>query len=824
MPDTPTSPTERAAPTPPAAATGAGSAPGRRLHNPLHRRLPRQLRAEAGHYLAVFLLLLCVTALGAGFLSAAASLKVLTADMARRYNVEDARITTSAPLSATQLEAASQAGATLHDLASVDLPLELDAANLAPGQDPGSKVTLRVSRERESVNLAALHRGRAPRAANEIALDDTFATLHHIEVGQEVTAGSLRLRVSGIVTLPDYAALFPSSSRLLPDTLTFAVATVSPAGWEHLEAAQGSTTNHTWALVLDPGTAADTQARTGADGARLTDGDGRLSQAERHKVEVDCARRLVATGAEVTSVLDAQENLGISHAANDLDGDSSFMTILLVVIIAVIGFVLTVTTSASIEAQSAVIGTLLASGWRRGELVRHYLTLPLLVGVAACALGNVVGYTWMTLPMRNLYYHSYSLPPYEQTFSWGALAVSTLLPLGLLVGITLVGLVHALRRTPLQFLRHERRRRSHRVVPLPAWLPFRTRFRLRLFLRSLPALGALLVGVALSSFLLLSGLVMVPVVGQFSRDAVAAMPAPHMYVLTPAASQQAAALSPGGQGVDQVRLEGLSVERRWGAGPLDVQVLGVPEGAYHLGDVDTSGEKVTIGVGLSNKTGLGVGDEITLTNRFTGESYRLGVDQVRQKSTDTRVYLSRERLSSLLGEPQGSWNTLLSDTALELPEGSVARQVDEADMADVAAQATSAVGGVMRWVTWLSVVVFLLVVHLLTRVVIARGARTISLLKVLGYTSAEVSSLYVRTITVTVVVSLLACPPLIVSGVRLVLARALVSYEADLAVSVPLRLVALEVGIALAAYALVALAHLRRVRRVPLSEALKVQE
>lgn len=793
--------------------------------SPLRRRLPRQLRHEAGRYLAIFLLLLSVTALGSGFLSTTASLKALTAGMASRYQVEDARVTTTAPLSGPQREAITQAGLQPHELTSVDAPLTLPDGHLAQDQDPAKEVTLRLSRTRTEVNLAALHRGRLPEAADELALDDTFATSHRLRPGDSLEVGSLPFKVVGIVTLPDYAALFRSNTGLIMDTLTFAVGTVSPSGWERLGQAQGTTTAYTQALTLEPQAAADAVSRTGLDGKTLTDGDGVLSPAERHDLELDAAHRLVALGAEVSSLVDAEDNLGIRYAANDLDSDSAFVIYLLAVIIAVIAFVLVVTTSASIEAEGSMIGTLLASGWRKGELVRHYLTLPAAVGVVACALGNVVGYAWMSLPMRGLYYRSYSLPPYETRFSWTALLLSTVLPLGLLLLITLLGLAGAMRRTPLQFLRHEHRRRSHRVVPLPARLPFRTRFRLRLFLRSLPTLASLLVGVALSSFLLLSGLVMLPMMHQLVDDTVAAMPATHTYVLTaPVGLEGTSTPASAAAGAERARLASLSVERRWGTGPMDIEVLGLPQGTRHPPGMDMSPGHVTIGVGLAHKTGVQAGGTLHLTNRFTGQEYQLHVDQVRDAPSDTRAYLPRADLNALLGQEPDSWNAYLSDQPLHLPEGAVARELGPEDITTVAEQMTASASGVMHWLRGLAVIVFLLVVHLLTRTVIDRGSRTISLLKVLGYQDREVSSLYVRTITVTVVGSLLACPPLIITGIRLLYTRAMMRYDADLEVQVPATTVALEIGVSLAAYALVALLHLRRVRRVPLSEALKVQE
>ena len=180
-------------------------------------------------------------------------------------------------------------------------------------------------------------------------------------------------------------------------------------------------------------------------------------------------------------------------------------------IIAIMAFVFVVLTSGTIEEESAIIGTLLASGYRRRELVAHYLAMPAAVGIAAAVVGNVAGYTLMSEPMRNLYYGSYSLPPYYATWSWSVFAQTTVLPVATLVIITLLGLLRKMGHTPLEFLRHETSKGGvKRGFALPERLSFITRFRMRVFLRNLGNFATLFVGIGFASMLLLFSLAILP--------------------------------------------------------------------------------------------------------------------------------------------------------------------------------------------------------------------------------------------------------------------------------------------------------------------------
>lgn len=52
---------------------------------------------------------------------------------------------------------------------------------------------------------------------------------------------------------------------------------------------------------------------------------------------------------------------------------------MLYIVMAILAFIFGVTTKNTIEKEAGTIGTLRASGYSRGELVRHYMILPSLV-------------------------------------------------------------------------------------------------------------------------------------------------------------------------------------------------------------------------------------------------------------------------------------------------------------------------------------------------------------------------------------------------------------------------------------------------------------
>lgn len=86
-------------------------------------------------------------------------------------------------------------------------------------------------------------------------------------------------------------------------------------------------------------------------------------------------------------------NPAINFAPDDMGSDEAMGGVLLDILIVIIAFIFAVTINNTITKEASAIGTLRASGYTRGELVRHYLAMPVIVTLAAACVGNVLGYT-----------------------------------------------------------------------------------------------------------------------------------------------------------------------------------------------------------------------------------------------------------------------------------------------------------------------------------------------------------------------------------------------------------------------------------------------
>lgn len=670
----------------------------------------------------------------------------------------------------------------------------------------------------------------------------------------------------------------------------------------------------------------------------FTFNDRDLSVADRTDAEEDMVDALTDADARVDDLIDADSNQGIGYARNDVDGDSMMWTTLLDIIIVIMAFVFVVLTDATIEEESAIIGTLLASGYRKREIVLHYLALPAVVGILASLLGCALGVTVFTEPMRNLYYGSYSLPPFHVWWSWEIFVECAVVPAVALILITLVGLLRKIGKTPLQFLRHEASGKAgtKRGLQLPERMGFVSRFRLRVFLRNLGNFATLFVGVAFASLLLLFGLAILPTMTHYADNLETSLVAAHQYTLKAplelegtdgereqwaaldrlqsvdgtlltaaedaedelddaadvaqeaaetamaspsAASMQAASdalekaqdkkdalyarlddiadaldcdrdevidLIDDASGIDnddihpvnttdngtekiaqaeKYAVYQLQYDRGEGNGTETVTVYGVSPDSRYWKDLGVGDGHVMFGGGLVDKSGWKDGQQVSLTDKFEGKDHAFDYDGNSWGSkSDMNAYMSIDDFNELFGNDPSYFNGYVSDEELDLDSRYFAGDTTPDDMRAVGNQFIGMMSDLIGMMVGLSVFIFLLFMYLLTKAVIGRSARSISYMKVFGYRDGEISHLYIRSITLCVIAALLLSQPVIIGSLTAIFRSMLLAYNGNIEIYVPWWSIAACVGIGFATYLVVALLHTRSIRRVSLSEALKVQE
>ena len=752
--------------------------------NVLKKRFFRELKREFGKYLVIFLFLIGAIGFVSGFLVASNSMLAAYDESFTKYRVEDGNFELSAPAGEGLQEALVKEGLAAYE----NFYLTEEVA------ETGAK--LRIFKNRTEVNLVCLMEGALPEATNEIAIDRMHADNNGLSVGDTLTVGGKTLKISGLVALSDYSALYEKASDMMFDATKFGVAVMTEEGF----AGMGDTHLHySYSWTYDTPPESEKAANDRAE-----------------EVLALLMESAVRTGNAPVNFLPAVSNLAIQFVGDDMGRDNKMMAVFLYIIIAILAFVFAITISNTITKEALVIGTLRASGYTKGELIKHYLALPMTVVAVAAVIGNVLGYTVFKEVAAKMYYNSYSLPTFETLWNADAFVRTTVIPVMMMFMINLVMLVRKLSLSPLRFIRRDlSKRKKKKALRLNSKMSLMNRFRLRILLQNLPNYITILVGVFFANVLLLFGFVLPPLVDNYEKDITSNLIAEYQYVLkTPAETAE--------EDAEKYSVTALqTVEGKLKS--EEVMVYGVAKDSAYI---DAAfGDGVLISTAYAGKHGLSAGDEITLEESFGEQTYTFTVAGVYEYPAALAVFMKQEELNKTFGLGEGYFNGYFSDVELtDLDERLIATKITAEDLTKTTRQLKVSMGELMDLFLVFGVAVFLLVIYLLSKLIIEKNAQSISMTKILGYTDGEINKLYVWITSVVVVVSLIGTIPLVNYIMKYLFAAILADYPGWLPYSVPFTAYIRMAALGIVAYAVVAFIQMRKVKGVSKSEALKAVE
>lgn len=194
----------------------------------LGKRIKRDFRENYFRYLALSLMIILAMYLIVSLVGAAETIMQGTEKSAQEHHLEDGEFTLFVPLTPKEEESLTKQGITLEKMFYLDYR-----------QEDGS--TLRVSKNRQQINLIALDEGELPEHSKEVVLEKRYCTEHNLRVGDEIHLGAegQTYTIVGIGSTPDYDAPFRNLTDSSVDSRQFGTAFVSSEEYDSLKA-QGS--------------------------------------------------------------------------------------------------------------------------------------------------------------------------------------------------------------------------------------------------------------------------------------------------------------------------------------------------------------------------------------------------------------------------------------------------------------------------------------------------------------------------------------------------------------------------------------------------------
>lgn len=681
-----------------------------------------------------------------GFLVADGSMIKAYNDSFDKYNIEDGHFRLNDSLSKENKKTLEKENVTIYNLNYIE-------------EEVGSSSTIRLFKPRNKVNQVCIMDGKLPKNKNEIAIDRMYADNNNYQVGQTIKVGKKKLKITGFVALSDYSALFSKNSDLMFDAIKFGVGIVSDEGFESFKDAK-IYYNYAWTYN------------------EKVDNEVNASN--------DFLNVLVKNVSGIDDYIPQYANQAIHFTGDDMGGDEAMMTVLLYIIIGILAFVFAITTKNTIESEAPMIGTLRAMGYTKKEMLVQYMTLPILVSLVACIVGNILGYTYFKDVMAGMYYGSYSLPTYVTIWSGDAFIKTTIIPFIMMVLINYGILMKSLKLSPLKFMKRDiKKAKKNKKTLVLHRLGFFSQFRLSVILNNLSGYVTLFVGVLFAIILLMFGMDMHPVLDHYQDIVVNNMTAKYQYILNTPESVDTTAIEQAFQTIPQefrdsflsliddqydemydnykTKTKGAEAFSLYSLKTLpestieeDISLYGLQNNSQYIHIKSLPKKGVYISKDVADKYNLKKGDRISLKESYKDLRYTFEIKGIYDAPGSMALYMSKSYFNEVFNCQEGYFNGYFSNRKItDLKDDYIASTITQDDLTKVSRQLNVSMGEMFYLVEGFAIVMFIMLIYLLTKMIIENNKVSISMVKILGYTSKEIQKMYVHATTIVIMISTL---------------------------------------------------------------------
>ena len=255
----------------------------------------------------------------------------------------------------------------------------------------------------------------------------------------------------------------------------------------------------------------------------------------------------------------------------------------------------------------------------------------------------------------------------------------------------------------------------------------------------------------------------------------------------------------------------------------EITVYGYSDGSKIFGlPYDLPKGKVYVSSDYADKFGLKTGDTIELKAKYARDTYKFEVAGIHEIFGSLSILMPNDVFNDVFGNDEESFSGYISNKEItDIDDDYVGAVITRFDLMSMARQLSYSMGGIMDIFSYFCAAMAILIIYLLTKIIIENNAGSISMVKVLGYRPGEIGSLYVLLTSIVVVISSAATAALSYYFVAWIWRYVMYGMSGWFEFEMDFPPILKCVVMVLVAYVVVALIDFRRIRRIPLTEALK---
>jgi len=653
----------------------------------LQKKILRSLKKNLSFYITGSVLTALCIMLWVGAFSVSKTVSGTYTRLFEENDLEDGQFTVSSPL-------------TDEDISSLESEFSVILERQSFRNISRDDTTIRLFGDTNKINKAVILEGSALGSDSDVILTYNYAKAHGLSVGDPITLDGLELVISGLCIKPDYAAMYANMDDSFPNSTNFGIALITKNAMDSV----GGYSSYYSVKYLDPNREADFRSAVYSRYGTL---------------EYVTKSANPRTGGLLSQVADLESEFSV------------YSPIIMFVVVVVIAMVL----GRTVRRESRTIGTLMALGYRKQELMRHYLWYALIPAVFGDILGLVFCYPFAKL--FNLYLFSFAEHiEYRVQMPFGILLAALIIP-PIAYGLSAVlVLQRSLGQDVVPLLRGSQKGKVARLMSRSS-LPFPLLYSIRSLFGNISRSLTMIIGIAVASMAIILGGVYQDAYDDMLDNKVpnAMMGGQYEYGFTDFQSVN----SYGDYAVMDVS---------FGVDGTDsmFNLVGYDEGCSLISMETLSGEPVVYGGFYMTSSaarifGVDAGDEFTFYDLISMKHTTVTISDIVENDVLSLIITSKANAAQILGRNADEFNVIISEKPLDIPAELLRKSASLEDYRRSTESALSTARIVLFIVKVIGSLICILVVILLSGMIIEESRRSISTLEVLGYRSSEIRRL-----------------------------------------------------------------------------------
>ncbi|MFZ7132615.1 MAG: ABC transporter permease [Eubacteriales bacterium] len=655
--------------------------------------------------------------------------------------------------------------------------------------DLSDSLTLRLLSETKKVNIPAVIEGEPLSGPGEILLDPAFAKANNYPLGSKIEAAAKTFTVVGFVSLPHYIYPLKNVNDMLYSPNDFGVGVINREAFSDIDKA---------ASIYS---------------VRFNNRNRSInSQA------VELRQALQEEGITVSDWISIMDNKRARMVWASITGMKTMSVPLPAAMFLISCLIIGIMFWRMIRRESVIIGTLYAQGYRQGELMRHYMTLPIMLAFIGGIIGSLLALPSIK-PMVFALVSYYNVPVPGIEFSFLNVLIGILTPI-LFLGLSSYLVIRSeLKRSPAELMKGDMQNSKVNVLERALKLDrfkFSTKFKLREQFRSISRLLFLFLGVTSASVLMLFGFTIMNSMNH-------AFTSSDVYQFDYEYSFREMQFGEAPEGAETFNAGRFYPENNE---EIEFYISGIEPDSTLVILKDGKGDPIAnnqtnITRALANRLDIKAGDNVTFINKENGKSYSFQIDAVADSYVEQFLYMPIAEFNQKMGFPENSYIGLFSIRQLDIPDEMLSGTKSMAELPEALDEFMGQLNSMVVLMTIVSSIVALIILYLVISLIIEENKNTISLFKIFGYRRREIRSLILNSSTLVIVVGFIVAIPIAVVSMG-----ALYGYLGNMinlilpTIISPLYVLISFIAIMLT-YQLSKLLCAKSVEAVPMNEALK---